>query len=95
MWSGTCARVLQKHFASLNQQLTAFSEVEQDDEKEMEKDKEKKTKKKDKVKESEDPQKTNKTTKQERKSNINVQFIITYCINTLCIIIYVSMCIKL
>ncbi|TMS22496.1 Tubby protein-like protein [Larimichthys crocea] len=42
-------------------------QVEQDDEKEMEKDKEKKTKKKDKVKESEDPQKTNKTTKQERK----------------------------
>lgn len=34
--------------------------------------KEKKTKKKDKVKESEDTQKPNKITKQERKSNISV-----------------------
>ncbi|KAM8836971.1 uncharacterized protein AB9W97_002393 [Spinachia spinachia] len=39
--------------------------MEQDDEK----NKEKKTKKKDKAKESEDPQKTNKTSKQERKKN--------------------------
>ncbi|XP_070783429.1 tubby protein homolog [Enoplosus armatus] len=47
-------------------------QTEQNDEKETEKEKdkekkEKKTKKKDKVKESEDPQKPNKTTKQERK----------------------------
>ncbi|XP_051273981.1 tubby protein homolog isoform X1 [Dicentrarchus labrax] len=47
-------------------------QTEQNDEQETEQEKdkekkEKKTKKKDKVKESEDPQKTNKTTKQERK----------------------------
>lgn len=56
--------------------------MEQNGEKEKEKDKdkekkEKKTKKKDKTKESEDTQKTNKTTKQERKSNGSVcEFII-------------------
>lgn len=44
--------------------------MEESDEKEK---KEKKTKKKDKVKESEDPQ---KITKQERKSNMNVQFLL-------------------
>lgn len=60
----------------LNYSTRCFSEVEQNKEKEKEKDKdkekkEKKTKKKDKVKESEDTQKTNKTTKQERQSNIS------------------------
>ncbi|XP_075949630.1 uncharacterized protein LOC142951742 isoform X3 [Anarhichas minor] len=44
-------------------------EMEQNDEED--KEKEKKTKKKDKVKESEDPQKTNKTTKQERKTSVS------------------------
>lgn len=58
-------------------QLTAFSEMEQSDEKEAEEDKDKKKKgkklkKKDKGRESEDPQKTNKVAKQEHKSNINV-----------------------
>uniref|UniRef100_A0A8C2Z2D2 Si:dkey-220f10.4 n=1 Tax=Cyclopterus lumpus TaxID=8103 RepID=A0A8C2Z2D2_CYCLU len=48
--------------------------MEQNDEIDEKEKKEKKTKKK--VKELEDPEKTNKTTKQERKSNINVQFII-------------------
>lgn len=49
-----------------------FSEMDQNEEKETEKekDKEKKPKKKDKGKDSEDPQKTNKTAKQERKSKI-------------------------
>lgn len=42
--------------------------MEQDDEKD--KEKEKKNKKKDKMKESEDQQKTNKSAKQERKSNL-------------------------
>lgn len=65
----------------IHHQLTAFSEMEQNDEKETEeeKDKERKEKKtKKKVKESEDPQKTNKTAKQERKSNINVQITLTH-----------------
>nr|XP_046232996.1 tubby protein homolog isoform X1 [Scatophagus argus] len=50
-------------------------QMEQTDEKDMEKEKykEKKAKKKDKVKESEDPQKTNKTTKQERKKKNSTQ----------------------
>lgn len=60
--------------------MIPFSVTEESGEKETEKEKdkekkEKKTKKKDKVKDSEDPQKTNKTAKQERKSNIKVQFI--------------------
>ncbi|XP_022598978.1 tubby protein homolog [Seriola dumerili] len=61
--------------------------VEQNKEKEKEKDrdkekKEKKTKKKDKVKESEDTQKTNKTTKQERKSNIKMDLQEPSCLET-------------
>lgn len=52
-----------------------FSEMDQNEEKETEKekDKEKKPKKKDKGKDSEDPQKINKTAKQERKSKMNAQ----------------------
>uniref|UniRef100_A0A672H0Y8 Si:dkey-220f10.4 n=1 Tax=Salarias fasciatus TaxID=181472 RepID=A0A672H0Y8_SALFA len=55
--------------------VSVFSEVEQAEEEDKEKDKdkekkEKKTKKKDKVKECGDTQKTNKTTKQDRKSSL-------------------------
>lgn len=57
--------------------------MEQSDDKEK---KEKKTKKKGKEKESESPQMTNKTTKQERKSNINVRrFINIMYLTTVCI----------
>lgn len=64
----------------IHHQLAAFSEMEQNDEKETEeeKDKGKKLKKKDKGRESEDPQKTNKAAKQERKSNINVKATLKY-----------------